>query len=132
MSIDDLAEVGARMRAYLEASTSGRWEEAREYVAPAARFVFPTGTYASLEEVREGLARRYTGLVKHVESTDVAASTDGTVVVVVAGTLAGHNLHGVAFEGVRFLDRLVLRDGLVVEQHVYNDLASSGVLDRRA
>ena len=53
------------------------------------------------------------------------------MVVVIAGTLAGMNLQGVSFSGVRFVDRLVVRDSVVVEQHVYNDLASSGVLDRR-
>ncbi|HSK21788.1 MAG TPA: nuclear transport factor 2 family protein [Egicoccus sp.] len=132
MSTGDTAEVGARMRAYLEASTSGRWDEAAAYVAAEVRFVFPNGEFRSLAEMRDGLARRYTGLVKHMESTDVAAGPDGEVVVVIAGTLGGENLQGVPFEGVRFLDRLVVREGLVVEQHVYNDLASSGVLEATA
>jgi hypothetical protein len=127
----ELEEAAARARRYLDASTSGRWEEAARYVADPARFVFPTGTFDTLEAMRDGLARRYTDLVKQVETTDIAARPDGSVVVVVAGTLAGVNLHGVPFRGVRFLDRLVLRDGVVVEQHVHNDLAVSGVLDRR-
>lgn len=127
----DQLEVTARMRRYLDASTSGRWDEAAGYVADQARFVFPSGEFRSLAEMRDGLARRYTDLVKHMDSTDVAPQVDGDVVIVIAGTLAGTNLHGVSFSGVRFLDRLVVRDDVVVEQHVYNDLASSGVLDRR-
>jgi hypothetical protein len=126
----DHVEVTARMRRYLDASTSGRWDEAGTYVAEQARFVFPSGEFRSLPEMRDRLAQRYTDLVKHMDSTDVAPKGDGDVVVVIAGTLAGMNLHGVSFSGVRFVDRLVVRDGVVVEQHVYNDLASSGVLDR--
>lgn len=127
----DHVEVAARMHRYLDASTSGRWDEAARYVAQEVRFVFPSGEFRSLAEMRDGLSRRYTNLVKHMESIDVAAGPYGHLVVVVAGTLAGENLHGVPFTGVRFLDRLVVRDGLVVEQHVYNDLGSSGVLERR-
>ena len=39
------------------------------------------------------------------------------------GTMAGAWLDGTPFTGVRFCDRLVLRNGLLVEMQVWNDLA---------
>ena len=120
-----------RARAFVEASTAGRWAEAAGYVAEGVLFVFPSGTYVSLEALRVGLGGRYRDLSKQFETWDLACHADGSVVVICAGTLAGVNLFDVPFSGVRFLDRLVLRDGLVVGHQVYNDLASSGVLRRR-
>lgn len=32
---------------------------------------------------------------------------------------------GVAFEGVRYVDRITLRDGKIIRQEVWNDLAES-------
>lgn len=126
----DGGEIAERALAYLHASTAGDWDEAATYVATRARLVFPNGEFSTLDELRHGLQRRYTDLIKHIETTDIARRADGTTVVVVSGTLSGINLNGVPFSGVRFLDRLVVRDGLVVEQDVYNDLAVAGVLDR--
>lgn len=128
---DHRALVAAALR-YLHDSTAGRWEQAEPFVAEQARFVFPGARFDSLPAMRDGLVRRYSGLAKHIDTTDVAPQGDATVVVVVSGTLSGTNAHGVPFDNVRFLDRLVLRDGLLLEQHVFNDLALSGVLDRRA
>ena len=123
------AEIIAAAVRYLHDSTSGRWDQAEPFVADNVRFVFPGAEFASLAAMRDGLVRRYTGMEKHIDTTDVASASDSTVIIV-SGTLSGTNLHGVPFQGVRFLDRLVIRDGLLVEQHVFNDLAISGVLDR--
>ncbi|HEU5300303.1 MAG TPA: hypothetical protein VFW08_12485, partial [bacterium] len=68
---------------------------------------------------------------KTFEEWDVAVRRDGTAIVISTGTLSGENLHGVRFEGVRYIDRFVLRDGRIVAQQVWNDLDTSGVLDRR-
>jgi len=56
---------------------------------------------------------------------------DGTAIVVTTGTLEGENRHGVPFAGIRYIDRFAVRDGLIVSQQVWNDLDSTGVLDRR-
>jgi len=37
----------------------------------------------------------------------------------------------VPFEGVRFVDRFEVAGGLLTRQDVWNDLAESGVLERR-
>jgi len=39
----------------------------------------------------------------------------------VRGTLYGRWLDGSSFEGIRFIDRIEIRDGLVVRQDVWND-----------
>ena len=51
------------------------------------------------------------------------------IAVVVTGTLHGENLAGVPFQGVRFIDRYIVRDGRIALQQVWNDLAESGVLE---
>jgi hypothetical protein len=48
--------------------------------------------------------------------------------VYVYGTLAGQALDGSPFDGVRFIDRFALDDGLIVSQMVWNDLAEVGAL----
>jgi hypothetical protein len=42
--------------------------------------------------------------------------------------LAGQALDGSPFDGVRFIDRFALNDGLIVSQMVWNDLAEVGAL----
>jgi hypothetical protein len=44
--------------------------------------------------------------------------------------LYGENLQGVAFEGIRYVDVFVIKNGLIIEQRVWNDLAETGVLNR--
>ncbi len=56
-------------------------------------------------------------------------STDGDdTIVYVFGTLQGESLSGRPFSGIRFIDRFVLRNGKIVDQRVWNDMAESGVL----
>ena len=40
----------------------------------------------------------------------------------VLGTLFGEWLDGTAFEGIRFIDRFQLSEGLIVRQDVWNDM----------
>jgi hypothetical protein len=107
--------------------------EARRYLAPGARIVFPPGrSFASLDEMAAGMQARYQHIDKVRQRWDIWEREDGDTVVYSTGTLFGVNLHGVPFSDVRYLDRFELRDGLIVLQEVWNDLAESGVLDRGA
>lgn len=118
--------------AFVLGATAGDWDGIRHLVGPDVRLVFPTGEYRSLDDLAVGLAGRYRSIAKRVLSRDVAVREDGSTVVGLGGELHGVNVHGVAFDGVRFFDRVVLdQAGSVREQHVFNDLAVSGVLDRR-
>jgi hypothetical protein len=118
-----------RTRRYLQAA-GDRLEEAQDFLAPTVTLQFPSGTYASLDELAAASAGRYEWIGKTHLSWDVAEH-DGEVTVISVGTLHGQNLHGVTFEGIRYIDRIVYRDGRIVLQQVWNDLAESGVLDRR-
>ncbi|PRY39780.1 SnoaL-like protein [Umezawaea tangerina] len=116
---------------YLAAVGAGRTADARRFLSPDATLVFPGGkTYRSLDELAEGSAGRYRFVDKHRDEYDTLSTPDGDVVYSL-GRLHGENAHGVAFDGVRYADRFLVRDGLIVEQRVWNDLAETGVLTAR-
>ena len=117
------------VREYLDASGERRMEDAGRYLDASATIVFPQGRFRNLEEMAEAMRGRYQSIGKTHDTWDVAIAESETVVVT-TGTLNGVNTHGISFEGVRFCDRFVIRNGLIVEQHVWNDLAESGVLER--
>lgn len=117
--------------AYLQRCEDRDLDGAAAALAPGCRLVFPGGrVFASLAEMAAAAAGRYRWVRKHRDGWDVAPRPDGATAVVSQGRLYGENRHGVAFEDVRYVDLFVLRDGLVAEQHVWNDLEVSGVLER--
>ena len=118
----------ARTAAFLRLCSERRTAEAKRFLDASARFVFPGATYESLEDIFTAAAAAYRSIAKRHETWDVAPKPDGSVVVVSAGTLEGVNLHGVRFDGVRYVDRITWRNGRIVLQEVWNDLAVSGVL----
>ncbi len=118
------------VRRYLEACEARRLEEAADLLAPGAELIFPGAQYGSVEEMAADARRRYRWVKKLPTGWDVAGREDGTVVVVNTGTLYGENLHGVPFEGVRYIDRFLLRGRKILSQQVWNDLEVSGVLTR--
>lgn len=116
---------------YLKATEARRLEDAQGYLAPGAEIVFPGGRYTSLSEMVAAASARYRWVKKVYDEWDVATRRDGTAIVISTGTLYGENLYGVSFEGVRYIDRFVIRGGKIISQHVWNDLDTSGVLNRR-
>lgn len=114
---------------YLRLVAERKIEEAAAYLAPDARLVFPPGlTFTSNEEVADWAKARYHWVDKARERWDVVSVADGRTIVYSLGTLFGENLHGVRFEGIRYLDRFEIQNGKIVLQEVWNDLAESGVL----
>lgn len=99
---------------------------ARRFVAPGLRIRFTGG-----REMRDPAecaafnATRYRWVKKRIERTEtVAAGLDADVAVVYSlGTLYGEWPDGTPFEGNRYVDRYVLRNGLIVEMDVWNDSA---------
>lgn len=107
--------------AYLEAMEARDLARAQSLVSPRALFVFPGGAqWQDLAAIVAGSAKRYQFVGKRIEGCD-AAPADGGVAVYVRGTLYGRWLDGSSFEGVRFIDRIEIRDGLIVRQDVWND-----------
>jgi len=140
---------------FLEALERRDLAAAGAALAPGTGLTFPGGVrHASLEAMVEAARGRYRRIGKIVESVEAfaaggaggagptgtagegagrapAGSPAAELVVYVRGTLHGENLHGVPFEGVRFIDRFEVAGGRIVDQQVWNDLAESGVLTRR-
>lgn len=105
--------------------------EAKAFIAPGMQMVFPGGArYATLEAMVAGAAGRYQRIGKHVDAVE-SFEAGGDSIVYVRGRLHGVNAHGVPFRDVRFVDRFAVRADQIVSQDVWNDLAESGVLDRR-
>ncbi len=117
---------------FLLAAAERRFEDASRLLDPHALLVFPQGRFADLEDMAASMSGRYRSINKTHQTWDIVTSDTETTVLVTTGTLHGVNVHDVPFDGVRFCDRFVIRDGLIAEQHVWNDLAESGVLSRHS
>ncbi len=98
---------------------------ARRFVGPDLRIRF-TGNRPMRDPAETTLfnAGRYRWVKKRIERTETVAggTADGTVVYSL-GTLYGEWPDGTPFEGNRYVDRYVVRDGLIVQMDVWNDSA---------
>ncbi len=122
----------ATVTRFLRLVEERRLDEAAHHLAPGAQITFPGGRrFASLEEQVASGAGRFRG-VRKVFGTIDAVHADGAVVVYVSGTLEGEKLDGEEFSGVRFVDRFELREGRIVDQKVWNDMAEMGIVKPRA
>ena len=108
-------------------------EGARRFVAPDLAIRF-TGGRAMRDpaECAAFNASRYKWVKKRFEATEVVTgATDAHAVVYNRGTLYGEWLDGTPFEGNRYVDRYVIKDGLIVQMDVWNDSAE-WLMDRAA
>lgn len=98
---------------------------ARRYVAPGLQIRFTGGRAMSdPAECAAFNAGRYRWVKKRVERTEtVAGGTDDETVVYSLGSLFGEWPDGTAFEGNRYVDRYVVRRGLITRMEVWNDSA---------
>ena len=102
---------------------------ASRYTAPDMRILF-TGGRAMREpaDCTKFNASRYKWVKKRIERTETvqsgpdAGADDGTVVYSL-GTLYGEWPDGTPFEGNRYVDRYVVRNGLITHMDVWNDSA---------
>ena len=116
------------VRTYLRLVEARDLDAASEFLADDVSIVFPGGrTFGSLTDQVASSAGRFRSVKKTLEQFDVVSDGAGTTVYVY-GTLAGQSLGGNSFDGVRFIDRFALNDGLIVSQMVWNDLAEVGAL----
>jgi hypothetical protein len=99
---------------------------ARRYTAPDLRIRFTGGRAMSdPTECTAFNAARYKWVKKRIERTETVAGTnpDGEAVVYSLGTLYGEWPDGTPFEGNRYVDRYVLKSGLITQMEVWNDSA---------
>ena len=117
------------IKRFLRAMEARDLESAQAMMAPGAEIIFPGGVvFQSQAEMVAAAQGRYQWVKKTFDRLESLGRGDQTVVFVM-GTLSGVNIHGVAFSGIRYIDRFALENGLITSQEVWNDLAESGVLE---
>lgn len=104
--------------------------EAAKFLYREAKLVFPGNTvYEDLNSLVTDSKSRYLSVRKSRDDYFVGVRTaDGAQVCISTGTLSGSTLWGTGFNAVRYIDLFIVRDGLIHEQHVWNDLAEVGVV----
>ncbi len=108
---------------YLQAMESRDLATARSLQAPEFKMIFPGNVeFTTMEDLLQWAGKRYSSVAKKIERVD-ECNNAGSSVVYCYGTLFGNWLDGTVFDGIRFIDRFELRNNLIVEQLVWNDLA---------
>ena len=118
---------------YLQLCEDRQLDEASAYLAEDVEIIFPGNrTYANLQEMAQASKGRYAWVRKHRTDYSVGERTaaDGSTeqVVTSIGTLYGEKLDGTPFEGIRYIDVFTIRDGRIIRQEVWNDLAETGIV----
>jgi hypothetical protein len=102
-------------------------EGARRYTAPGMRIRFTGGrAMGDPSECTAFNRSRYKWVKKRIERTETVARAPGSDdedVVYSLGTLYGEWPDGTPFEGNRYVDRYVVRQGLITQMDVWNDSA---------
>jgi phenylpyruvate tautomerase PptA (4-oxalocrotonate tautomerase family) len=108
---------------FLQAMRDRDLQKAQTFLHPEFRMCFPGGVLMqSLQEMTIWAQQRYTRIAKQYDQLEESWQGDATVVFC-HGTLQGTWLNGQTFEGIRFIDRMLVQDGLIMRQDVWNDLA---------
>ena len=111
------------VQSFLEAMQNRDMTAAQTLLHTDFRMCFPGGVVMhTLQELTAWAQTRYSGIGKHYDQFEESWQGDATVVFC-HGTLHGTWLDGHTFEGIRFIDRIQVQDGLITRQDVWNDLA---------
>lgn len=126
--MDAAARAVETVTSYLRLVEERRLDDATRYLASGITLTFPGGrTFSNLADQVASSATRFRTVRKVHERFD-AVEVDGSIIVYSLGTLEGEGLDGRRFSGVRYIDRFDVRDGLIVDQRVWNDLAEMKVI----
>ncbi|HSD41099.1 MAG TPA: nuclear transport factor 2 family protein [Burkholderiales bacterium] len=114
------------VRDYLAAMERRDLAAAKAMLAPGFFMLFPGGKrFETLEALVDWAKPRYRRALKTYDRFDVAAQPDGSAVVYCFGALHGELNDGSPYFSIRFIDRFTVRDGKLVDQMVWNDLAET-------
>jgi ketosteroid isomerase-like protein len=120
---DETTEAAALVERFLVASMVPDPETAGTFMSDDVAITFTGGRkFKHPREATAFNAMRYKWVKKKMERTDVAPG-NGETVVTNTGTLYGEWHDGTPFEGNRYLDRFVVRNGKIVKMDVWNDSA---------
>jgi ketosteroid isomerase-like protein len=116
---------------FLEASMAPDPVRAATYLAEDVVITFTGGRVFDHPSGPTGFnAMRYKWVKKDMREFDVAQGSEG-VVVYSTGYLYGEWPDGTPFEGNRYVDRFVVRNGEIVKMDVWNDSAERILTARR-
>ncbi len=111
------------VESFLAASMIPDVEAAAKFTSPELKLTFTGGRkYSHPRESIAFNAKRYRWVKKKMERTDVVPGI-GETIVYNTGTLYGEWPDGTPFEGNRYVDRFVVREGKIVQMDVWNDSA---------
>ena len=111
------------IKEYLQALEDRDLEVAATFLADEFQMHFPGDqTFQTLDELVAWSKPRYQWVKKAYEQFDICPAGEESVVYCY-GTLHGRWPDGSFFGDIRFIDRFVVRDGLLTNQQVWNDLA---------
>ena len=114
----------AIVKAYLETMETRDLARANAMLAPGFTMVFPGGArFTQLADLLAWAKPRYRWAKKRYERFDEVPESAGETIVYCFGTLYGEWPDGRPFDGIRFIDRFVIRGGKLADQLVWNDLA---------
>lgn len=120
---DETAQAARLVEQFLVASMVPDPETAATFMAADVDITFTGGRkFRHPREATAFNAMRYKWVKKKMERSDVAPG-NGETIVTNTGTLYGEWHDGTAFEGNRYLDRFVVRNGKIVKMDVWNDSA---------
>jgi len=120
---DETATAAKIVELFLIASMVPDPVAAARYIAPDLKITFTGGRrYRHPSETAAFNAGRYKWVKKKMERSDVVPG-QGETIVYNLGTLYGEWPDGTPFEGNRYVDRFVVRDGKIVQMDVWNDSA---------
>ncbi len=113
------------VRTFLTAMEARDLDAAGSLLGNGFSMTFPGGVrMTELSELIAWAAPRYR-FVKKTYAGFETVQGDASAVVYCRGTLSGAWPDGQAFDGIRFIDRFEIADGLIVRQEVWNDLAET-------
>ena len=113
----------ARVRAFLGAMEARDIDGATSMLADDFAMNFPgTGQMSRISELLDWAKDRYRFVQKKYDGFDTVETGDSAIVYA-RGTLHGEWPDGTPFSGIRFIDRFEIKNDLLRNQDVWNDLA---------
>ncbi|UWR24291.1 tautomerase family protein [Sulfitobacter sp. S190] len=121
-----LPDPAQTVRAFLDAMEARDLESARNMLGAGFTMTFPgTDPMTSLDALVAWAAPRYRFVTKSYTAFECLPSQDEHAIVYCRGTLSGEWPDGTAFDGIRFIDRFEVMQGLLTRQDVWNDIAET-------
>jgi hypothetical protein len=111
---------------YLRTMEARDLDAAKAMLGPGFFTIFMGGhRFTTPEELVAFQKGRQQNTWKAFQRFDEIEADDGTVVFCF-GTLQGELMDGTPYQNIRYIDRFTLRDGKIVDQMVWNDMAEHG------